>query len=46
MQQDFFLVFISQQDLYFFPENQRFKNIMIYYARHWKQEHFHNTEVH
>ncbi len=29
------LVLKSQQDLYFFPENQRFKTIMIDYAHHF-----------
>ncbi len=30
------LVFKYQRDLYFFPENQRVKNKMIYYAHHRK----------
>ncbi len=30
------LVFKYQRDLYFFPENQRFKNKMIDYAHHWQ----------
>jgi hypothetical protein len=28
--------FKSEQDLYFYPEYQRFKNIRIDYAHHWQ----------
>ncbi len=38
-------VIISQQDLYFSPENQRFRNKMIDYAHHWSKVVFSNTII-
>ncbi len=39
------VIIIYQQDLYFSPENQRFKNKMIDYAHHWSKVVFSETII-